>query len=314
VSHVGLAPDTTLALVHGLVSGAQQTETPLIISDLQQEGNDEEHPRSLLIAPLCIEGQFLGSLILWAVQPDVFTRRRSRLVATMAGQMALLVENHRLYLQAEHQVALAERARLAREIHDGLAQTLGYLKLRTAQISNWLKTGAIQRASIGLDEVRSLLGEAYVDTREAIDGLRLRPGEDKLDEWLEQSLLEFQELSDICVEASAPPDLSLPPEVQIQLLRIVQEALSNIRKHANATQAQLEWQVNKLGLTLRISDNGHGFDPGDVPPVSRHGLRIMQERAELLDADFQIISRLGAGTQVVIRLPIGQSCQVGEDD
>jgi len=313
VAEAGRSLGSTFSLVQGLVNGAQHTETPLIISDLQQEGNNDEQPLSLLIAPLRIEGQSLGSLILWAVTSDIFTRRRTQLVATVAGQMALLVENHRLYSQAEHQVTLAERARLAREIHDGLAQTIGYLKLRTAQIASWLATGATQQASTGLDEVRGLLGEAYVDAREAIDGLRLKPGEERLDQWLEQSLLEFQELSAIHVEAGPPPNLPLPPEVQIQLLRIVQEALSNIRKHSQATCVQVEWQVNEHWLTLRISDNGHGFDPDDVPPISRHGLRIMCERAELLDAGFQIVSRPGEGTQVVIRLPLGQAHQVGND-
>ncbi|MEJ2559198.1 MAG: ATP-binding protein [Anaerolineae bacterium] len=117
-------------------------------------------------------------------------------------------------------------------------------------------------------------------------------------------LEDFHNLSGIQVEMTTRPELVLPPEVQAQLLRIVQEALSNIRKHSAATRARLEWQADESWLTLGIADNGRGFDPADVPPVSQHGLRIMRERAELLDADFQIISRPGAGAQVVIRLPI----------
>ena len=90
----------------------------------------------------------------------------------------------------------------------------------------------------------------------------------------------------------------------------MQEALSNIRKHSDATQASLEWNTDPDWLTLRIADNGRGFDAADVPPISQHGLRIMRERAELIDAGFQIISRSGDGTQVVIRLPVKRSSLV----
>jgi signal transduction histidine kinase len=224
--------------------------------------------------------------------------------------MALLVENHRLYLQVEQQAALAERARLAREIHDGLAQMLSYLKLRAARIAKWLATGEIERATVGLEEAQSLLAEAYIDAREAIDDLRLKPNEDKPNEWLDQILSDFQSSSAIPVETGLPLELALPPEIQMQLLRIAQEALSNIRKYANATCVRVDWQLDRQWLILRIADNGQGFDPDDVPPLSRHGLQIMQERAELLDANFQIMSRPGDGTQVMVRLPLNQLPQV----
>jgi signal transduction histidine kinase len=295
---------SAFSLAQGLVSGVQQAESPLVISDLEQDGPAGEGLRSLMVAPLTGENRPLGSLVLWGAQPNAFTPRQVRLVATLAGQVSLLVENHWLYLRAEHQAVLAERARLAREIHDGLAQTLGYLKLRATQVVGWLEGEEIERVGHGLREIRALLAEAYTDTREAIDGLHLRPGDGKVSEWLDPVLSEFQSLSGIPLEAAVPPELSLPPEVGSQLLRIVQEALSNIRKHSNATRVDLEWGTDANWLTLGISDNGRGFDAADVPPISQHGLRIMRERAELLDADFQIVSRSGAGTQVVVRLPL----------
>jgi len=298
------------SLIKGLAGSAQQTDIPLVIGDFEQEGYTVNGPRSLLIAPLYSRSSFLGSLILWSARKNIFTRRRTRLVATIAEQMALLVENHRLYAQIEQQAALTERARLAREIHDGLAQSLSYLKLRAARIARWLNSGETERAVAGLDEVRDLLTEAYADAREAIDDLRVKPDDDRPNQWLEQALADFQSLTAIQVETSPPLELNLPTEVQAQLLRIVQEALSNVRKYADATCVRCEWQVNEQWLTLRIADNGRGFDPEDVPPLSRHGLQIMQERAELLDADFQIISRPGAGAQVVVRLPLNQLQQV----
>lgn len=307
----GQLPDINLSLIKGLAGSAEQTDIPIVIGDFNQESNAVNGPHSLLIAPLRSQDNFLGSLTLWSKHKNVFTRRRTRLVATVAEQMALLIENHRLYLQVEQQAALAERARLAREIHDGLAQTLSYLKLSAARIVKWLAAGESHRVRAGLEEARDLLAAAYIDAREAIDNLRLKPGNPN--EWLDQALLDFQSLTGIQVEADLRLELSLPLEVQTQLLRIVQEALSNVRKHAGATLVWLDWQIDEQWLTLHIADNGWGFEAEDVPPLSRHGLQIMQERAELLDADFQIISRSGMGAQVVVRLPIGQFQQVGDD-
>jgi two-component system nitrate/nitrite sensor histidine kinase NarX len=230
-------------------------------------------------------------LALCSRKAHAFTRRYTRIAATVASQAALLIENHRLYLDAEYQAALAERARLAREIHDGLAQTLSYLKLRTAQVLNWLQAGESPRAAEGLEEVRALLGEAYVDIREAIDGLRLRAEGGGMKTWLQP------------VEADPPPEVQLAPEYQAQIMRILQEALGNVRKHSGARRVWVTWKDDRYGLVLRVRDDGRGFDPRDVPPISRHGLRTMRERAELMGADFQIESLPGAGTTVLLRLP-----------
>lgn len=296
---------SALALVKGMANGARQNESPLIVRDLEQAEHTDV--RSLLVAPLRHGGEAKGSLVLWSARPDAFTRRRAQLVNIVAGQTALLLENYHLYLQGEHRATLAERDRLAREIHDGLAQTLGYLKLRTAQIGNWLQNGEQPRAAAGLAEVRELLNEAYVDAREAIDGLHLQARDEDLQSWLSEMVSEFETLSGIQVEADTPPPVGLSMEVQAQLQRIVQEVLSNVRKHAAASQVQMEWRVDGCWLTLRISDNGRGFDVDDVPPIARHGLRIMRERAELLGADFQITSRPAEGTRVVLRLPLPET-------
>jgi nitrate/nitrite-specific signal transduction histidine kinase len=261
----------SLELVKGLAGGANQAETPFVIGDLEQGTGSEGI--SLLIAPLRVGEKALGSLILWDAQLDAFTQRRTQLVATVAGQAALLIENHRLYLRGEHQAALSERARLSREIHDGLAQTLGYLKLRTAQISSWHEHGEEQLVETGLSEVQQLLGEAYVDTREAIDGLRLSTQMSDLRVWVHEIVAEFESLSNIPVNVAPVPDVIIAPEVHIQLQRIVQETFSNIRKHADATRVWLEWLRGDYWLTLHIRDNGCGFDLDDAPncwmPISR---------------------------------------------
>jgi two-component system nitrate/nitrite sensor histidine kinase NarX len=152
------------------------------------------------------------------------------------------------------------------------------------------------------------LAEAYLDTRQAIDNLRLTP-EDGLLVWLERVLREFEAAAGLPVERAIHPGAgalagAVSPEVQAQLVRIVQEALSNVRKHARARQVWAglhDWQGD---LVLEIGDDGQGFDAQDVLELSRYGLRGMRERAELIGADFQIISQAGQGTTVRLILPV----------
>lgn len=289
----------------GMARGGVEAERPIVISDFQAEGAGIS-PRSLILAPLEGREGSSGVLLLWSDRPGVFTRRRVTVAEMVAKQLALLVENQRLYLRVEHQAALEERSRLAREIHDGIAQVLGYLKLRASQLISWVEQDRIDEVREGLVEVSDLVGEAYTDAREAIDGLRLKAGAGGVSEWQGQVLADFWSLSGIEVKADEPPELRLAPEVNSQLLRIVQEALGNIRKHSGATVATLQWNSDADWLTLKIRDNGRGFHPEDVLPISRHGLRTMRERSELLGADFQITSRPDQGTEVSVRLPLAQ--------
>jgi two-component system nitrate/nitrite sensor histidine kinase NarX len=136
-----------------------------------------------------------------------------------------------------------------------------------------------------------------------IDHLRASPVQG-LQVWMEKICSEFEQASGLLVERACEAGLpELSQEVQSQLMRVVQEALTNIRKHANASRVKVvlrEWQGD---MWLEVQDNGEGFLPDDVPFQSRHGLRGMQERAELMGADFQIFSQPGEGTMVRLRLP-----------
>lgn len=295
--------DTQQQLLETMNQGVCRTNTLLNISDLDQRNQLDSGLRSLIIVPISLEDKALGSVALWASKKNAFGKRHLQMISTVAGQTALLVDNYRLYLQASHQATLTERARLSREIHDGLAQTLGYLTLRTDQVVKWLRAGDAERAASNLEEISLMIEGAYTDAREAIDGLRVKAASESVDDWLEQILTEFQQLCLIQVESNKLPGVQFPSEVQTQLQRIVQEALSNIRKYSGAAHARVEWQKNDYWITLSIVDDGKGFEPEDVPPIAKHGLRIMRERTELLDGDFQIESKPGDGTKVIVRLP-----------
>ena len=101
-----------------------------------------------------------------------------------------------------------------------------------------------------------------------------------------------------------PADVNLPPEVQVQLIRIIQEALSNVRKHAYATQAWVTCRQEGGDFVIEIRDDGCGFSPDEIPGVYKYGLQGMRERSELINADFQVISKPDEGTTVSIRVPL----------
>jgi len=304
VTQVGNLAATDLSVVRNLANGSLDLFDPMIINDLHSSGSGGPHIRALLCAPLRNNNKYIGCLMLWTSKPSGIARRHVRMMSAIAAQAALMIENHQLYLQAENHAALAERARLAREIHDGLAQTLAFLQLRIAQINKWLERGEVERAVNALQEIEALIDEAYLDAREAIDDLSWKPGNESLASVFRKVCDDFQSSSGVTVIVTDPPEIEMPVSAQIQLLRIVQEALGNIRKHSQAEHAQVNWVSDSNWLTLNISDDGCGFAPESVPPIAHHGLRIMRERAELLDADLQVISRPGEGTQVIVRMPV----------
>ena len=299
---VGATADADLGLLKRFAESGREGGGPLLLQDVQHEAL--AGVRSLLAVPLQTEGESAGTLMLWAGTAGAFSQRQAHLAAVVAGQAGLLLENRRLSLRVEHQAALAERARLAREIHDGLAQTLGYLKLRTAGLTNSLRQGeAVETIITELRDVQQLLDDAYVDAREAIDGLQLVAAESDLEGWVREVVRDFEILSGVPATIDPTPDVHLPREAHAQLQRIVQEALSNVRKHAAAGSVRVGWEIEADGrLALHVEDDGRGFDPHQVDAAAQHGLRIMRERAALLGAALQVRSRPGEGTRVTVRL------------
>jgi len=243
-----------------------------------------------------------GALLCWR-NSEAFTDRETNLLKVTAGQLAWLLDSERLLLEVEYDAVIQERIRLAREIHDGLAQTLAYLKMQVSQMQNYLTGGNVQRLSQSLDQNHQVLSQAYLDVRQAIDNLRQSP-EISFPDWLIQASQAFESACACQVET----DLRLPaspiaPEIQAQLMRVIQEALNNARKHAQASRVRLaiyEWQGE---LILEVADNGRGFNPEDVPEDTRHGMRGMRERADFIGADFQVISQPNQGTTIRLRLP-----------
>jgi two-component system nitrate/nitrite sensor histidine kinase NarX len=246
-----------------------------------------------------------GGLVLASRKVKAFKPREVSMVNTISNQIGLVVQYVDLMSEVKYKTIIEERGRLAREIHDGLAQTLGFLKLKAAQLKGYSQQEDLQRQNETMQVIYIALSEAYLEVRQAIDGLRLSANGAGLDIWLHQAVSEFLENSEICVNISEPIDVpDLTPEVNAELIRIVQEALNNARKHSKGTQVWISCQLNGEDLILEVRDDGRGFDEEDVPGYSQHGLQGMRERADLIGADFQIISQPREGTTVRVRLPM----------
>jgi two-component system nitrate/nitrite sensor histidine kinase NarX len=292
----------------GIVQGVLASGDPVVLGNISGDPASSPGLKAVLAAPLVSQsGSPLGALLVGNRRAQNFHQRHLTLLQTVAAQIALVVQNNRQLVELEYKTMIEERSRLAREIHDGLAQTLGFLKLQVAQMQNYLERGDYQRLQGSLRIYYQTLAEAYQDARDTIDGLRISPAGSNLQAWLPQMLEEFQEnvgsqiqVSMTCLEVQS----DLPSEVQAQLIRILQEALSNVRKHAGASHVWVSCSEQNGDLIVEIRDDGRGFAAEDVPAPSQHGLRGMRERVELIGADFQVISRPQNGTTIRVCLPV----------
>lgn len=290
---------------------ARQTlgsKIPLIISDM--EPGLEHGLQAAAAAPLVTEGQTLGALFLGGSRPQALNDSHRDLLATMAHQIALAIRNAQLYTQLGQMAVLEERYRLSREFHDGLAQTLGYLALQSERLENLLQTGKGETAVAELAEMRRSIRAAYVDVREAIDGLRLgTESVGQLAARLSEYTTEFTRQTGLHVTFTAVPEqITVPPTIALQLLRIAQEALTNVRKHAQAEEVDVRLRRMDGDLELTIIDDGRGF-PNALPVERRyrsHGLSSMRERTESLGGILTVATQPGQGTRITVVVPVEQ--------
>ncbi len=235
-------------------------------------------------------------------------RRQERLLLRVSGdgESDSVPSQDSLSDQIAFRAVLDERARLAREIHDGLAQTLAFLKLEAARMREYLARGQQERLERTLEGCYRTLSDAYLDARQAIEDLRRVPLAD-LGDWLRQEAEDFAALAGVDVRVRVDVKRELSSFVQAQLMRIVQEALTNVRKHAHADEVVIAAWETEDAVLVEVRDDGVGFSPR-VALESHHGLRGMRERAGEIGAVFQVVSREGDGTTVRLRIPFAREC------
>ena len=259
---------------------------------------------TLVSLPIRVHERTMGELNLFynaQVQPSPAERS---LLEALVSHLGAAMENLRLGRLDREAAVSQERNLLARELHDSIAQSLAFLKIQVQLMRDALAGGDAQRVRAVLAEIDTGVRESYGDVRELLLHFRTRTNTEDIEPALRSTLRKFEHHSGITAQLQMQGHgLPLAPDIQIQVLHIVQEALSNVRKHARARQVWLDVQ-QQPAWRFEVRDDGTGFDTDDPTRAETHvGLRIMAERAERIGATLEVIATPGRGTSVLLQLP-----------
>lgn len=271
-------------------------------------GFPPHHPamRSLLAVPVEGVGPYRGNLYVAEAEEGGFTAEDEETMSRFATMAALAVGNAHLHAQAKALAAAEERLRLAHEMHDGLAQVLAYVNTKAQAAREHLRRERGSEAAEQLDQLAAAAREVYGDVREAILGLRATAAPARpLAEGLRHYVEHWQDAVGLKVRLEIPDELSTAPEVELQLLRVVQEALGNVRKHAQASTVTISVCDQGGACEVTVEDDGIGFDPSAVrrDGFPHFGLSTMRERMQAVGGTLEITSIAGVGSRVKARFP-----------
>ena len=331
LAHRGLSEEAAhlasrLGMLDGACGGVLELGQLIVVPDISRyrgrraESLKREELKTLVHVPLTSKGCTLGSMCIGTRRQHEFNKGEQELLTAIGSQIAVAVENARLYAEVQHKEQLRgellreiitaqeeERKRIARELHDDTSQALAALLYAAEE--------GMEMSS--LEEVKEMLEGMRMLAVRTLDGVHklifdLRPT--MLDHlglvpalrWFAQSRLEPTGVRVKIEERSDPR--RMPTEVETALFRVVQEAITNIARHSAARNARITFDFNDEAVTVDVADDGIGFDIIELAlsPDSGRGLGLMgmRERVEVLDGEIEIISSFGYGTQVQIRVPI----------
>jgi len=259
---------------------------------------------TLVSIPIRLHDRLMGEVNLFFHANITLSPAQQSLLETLTAHLAGAMENLRLNALEKEAAVAQERTFLARELHDSIAQSLAFLKIQVQLMRDALDTGDAQRVQRVLAEIDTGVRESYGDVRELLVHFRTRVQGEDIAPAMQTTLRKFEHQSGLKATMQMEGHgIPLAPDLQIQVLHIVQEALSNVRKHAQATQVWLtvrqqpQWQ-------FEVRDDGVGFAAEGEPDDETHvGLRIMAERAEKIGGTLDVVSTPERGTSIVLTLP-----------
>lgn len=291
------------AVSHDLARDARWARAELVAGGLQ----------TYLALPLLSHGEVIAVFGLAAFS-ELALRSTSeqRLLEGIGEQIATAIENASLHQRVLDVAVVEERERIARELHDGLAQVLGYINTQTLAIRKLLSSGRTAEAESEIRSLEEAARRVYADVREGIVALSVSlSGAGGIVPALQAFIPRFSQMAGVATELVVEPaaeTMPLAPSVELQLMRIVQEALSNVRKHAEAKTAIVRFSVVDTDLTVQIVDDGRGFQTSHPQPNGwpGFGLQSMRDRAASVGGQFAIHAEPGSGTTVTVRVPVAR--------
>jgi len=260
----------------------------------------------VLTVPVCLQDQVLGEvdLLYRGAESPARTPEDQALLESLASHLASGMEGMRVAALEREAAVSEERGLLARELHDSIAQALAFMKIQIQLLRGALAKGDAAKTDQVVQELDAGVRESLADVRELLLHFRTRAQGDDIVAALKTTLQKFQHQTGLATHIDVQSHgVPLAPDVQVQALHVVQEALSNVRKHAGASQVWLTVQQHPR-WRIEVRDDGHGFEPGAGAADETHvGLRIMRERAAGIGAEVLVQSAPGAGTRVALQWP-----------
>lgn len=323
-----LTEESTIGVGECVCGQVAHTSQPIMVADIR---NDPRVTRvacmqhgycTVASVPLRSQDRALGVLTVQTFEPRPDNHADMELLAAIGSQLGVAIENAQLYgemekrvqqmtRRLEHLAIVQERERISREIHDGVAQALALLNLRVGMAQSLLAAGQTDQVRKELSDAAQVIDAANLDVREAITALRLTsPKGAEFVPMLKEFVLDFGMRNDIHTEFTAIDGTGmviLSPLIEVQLMRIIQEALTNVRKHASAQHASVTLDKYRQRLRVTIQDDGQGFDMDAVlygQNRKNFGMTTMRERAEAIGGGLDILTLLGSGTRVTVTVPI----------
>lgn len=304
----------------GLLGDIFQAGRPVRVRRISEHprsvGFPTHHPpmESFLGVPIRLGEEPIGNLYLTEkAEAEAFDEEDAFTLERFAAHAAVAIANARLHERLRELAIIEERERIAREMHDRPAQVLGFVSTKAQAVRELLAAGRVEEAQRQVESLIDLSQQAYADVRQDILALKstetgrdfLSGLEDYLERLAEQSGLQVDLETDGLTEGEGR-GLGLRPEVELHLLRVIQEALSNVRRHAGVERARLRLEAAPDRVRAVIEDEGKGFRSEGTEPAERSGpqfgLTIMRERVEAVGGSLEIDSEPGRGTRITVEV------------
>lgn len=259
--------------------------------------------QNLVSVPVRLQQRVIGEIDLFFRSEVMLAAGETDLLDALASHLASALEGLRAEALEREAAVGEERSLLARELHDSIAQSLAFLKIQVQLLRSAVQRQQADKVQSALDELDAGLKESINDVRELLVHFRTRTHADDIEVALRETLQKFEHQTGLPTRLQIEGEgLPLPADVQVHVLHVVQEALSNVRKHAHASHVSVDVRKDPSWRFV-VRDNGQGFDTSQQQGETHVGTKIMRERASRIGATVQIDSVPGLGTSVTLTLP-----------
>ena len=267
--------------------------------------------QSLVNVPVRHQQKVVGEINLFFRETVTLSIEEVDLLDTLGSHLANAMESMRAVALEKEAAVVEERVLIANELHDSIAQSLVFLRIQSQLIRESIEDKKTDRIHDEFKELDDGISECLSDVRELLIHFRIKNDATNIDVALMETLHKFERQTGISTNLISTGDaIPLPPDVQVQVLHILQEALSNVRKHAKAAKVVVHVKKGDA-WTFEVSDDGVGFVVDQLPAEDHVGMKIMGERAARINAKIMYVSAPGQGVLTRLIVPVSSDASVG---